>query len=237
MNYGVILAGGSGSRLKSAAQPKQFIVLGGKALLTFSVETFLACPNIDRVIVAAPPDRLGQTRAVLEGAGLGRAEVCAGGEARQDSLLLALRHIESVYGLEDWDMAVSHDAARPFVSARVIRENVRACAGCGAADTVIPATDTIVVSEDGATVGEIPPRETMYLSQTPQTFFIGRFLSICERLAPGRLGQVTDAARILCEGGVRVALVFGDLFNIKITTDFDLVLARHLLGEGKIDRS
>ncbi|MDR0828279.1 MAG: 2-C-methyl-D-erythritol 4-phosphate cytidylyltransferase [Desulfovibrio sp.] len=232
MNYGVILAGGSGTRVTSASLPKQFLPLGGKALLTYSVERFCSCADIDRVIVSAPEVWIGHTRAVLDAAGLGVAEVCAGGVLRQDSLYLALKYIESRYGLADEDLAVSHDAARPFVNARLIRENIEACRAGGAADTVLPSSDTIVVSGDGRRVERIPPRASMYLSQTPQSFFIKSFLSICADRDADYLKSVTDAARILHEAGVEVALVMGEQSNIKITTDFDLRLAQFLLDGG-----
>ncbi len=234
MNYGVILAGGTGARMRSATMPKQFLTIGGKSLLSLTVEKFFACQHIDKVVVTAPRSWLEHTKGVLNGAGYPKLDICLGGASRQESLYNALKYIEKTYGLNDNDIAVSHDAARPFVTMRILEENVELCREHGATDTVMPATDTIVTSEDGVWLHSIPPRSRMFQGQTPQSFFIRPFLRIYERLDQSYLEQMTDAARILREQGLPVALVRGEPFNIKITTDYDLGLANYILSGVKL---
>lgn len=230
MNYAVILAGGTGTRVKSTALPKQFLTIGGKVILSMSVEKFLLCPSIDKVVVTAPRAWMEHTRDLLGAAAFTDVDVCEGGTTRQGSLYNALKHIEAHYGVSDEDVCVSHDAARPFVTLRIIEDNITACREHGAVDTVIPATDTIVMSENGLWLESIPPRRAMFQGQTPQSFYIRRFLDIYEKLDPDYLGEMTDAARILVEHGVKVALVRGEDFNIKLTTDYDLGLADFILN-------
>lgn len=229
MNYAIILAGGAGSRIKSASLPKQFLKIGDRTILAMTVEKFLLCKSIGKIVITAPRAWMEHTRDILPGPAFADIDVCQGGDTRQASLYNALKHIESRYGVTEDDICVSHDAARPFVSLRIINDNITVCREQGAVDTVIPATDTIVISQDGVQLESIPARDSMYQGQTPQSFFIRRFLNIYEGLDPSYLARMTDAARILLENGVPVALVRGEEFNIKLTTDYDLGLAAHIL--------
>ncbi len=230
MNFAVLLAGGTGTRMKTAPLPKQFLELGGEPILRLTVDKFLACPRIDQIVVAAPAIWMSHTLDLLRAPRFSRVRVCEGGHTRQESLYLAVRHIESVFPVTEDDVVVSHDVARPFVSLRVIEENINALDHYDAADTVLPATDTIVESEDSLVIARIQDRKRMYQGQTPQTFRRTAFLKIYEKLEPAYLDNVTDAARILAENGCSVALVRGDEFNIKITTEYDLRIAAFLLG-------
>lgn len=230
MNYAVVLAGGIGTRIKSTVLPKQFLTIGNKVILLMTVEKFLLCQNIDKVVVTAPRAWIEHTKDCMQDAIFADVDVCEGGATRQESLYNALRHIEGRYGVTPDDICVSHDAARPFVSLRIIEDNITLCRKHGAVDTVIPATDTIVSSTDGEWLSAIPARKTLYQGQTPQSFFIRSFLDIYEKLDPHYLEQMTDAARILLENGVPVALVRGEEFNIKLTTDYDLGLADYILN-------
>ena len=229
MNFAVLLAGGTGSRMNSSRVPKQFLELGGEPILRLTVDKFLACPQIDRIVVAAPVSWMSHTRDLLKDSRFASVRICEGGQTRQESLYFAVKYIESEFTVKDEDIVVSHDIARPFVSLRVIEENIEALQEYDAADTVIPATDTIVESDNQETVACIQDRKRMYQGQTPQTFHPRTYLRIYETLDEDYLSKVTDAARILVEHGCTVGLVKGDVFNIKITTEYDLHIASFLL--------
>lgn len=229
MNFAVLLAGGTGTRMKTSTLPKQFLELGGEPILRLTVDKFLACPRIDHVVVAAPAIWMSHTRDLLRGDRFADVRVCEGGHTRQESLYRAVKYIDSIFPISDDDIVVSHDVARPFVSLRVIEENIEALQHYDAADTVLPATDTIVESYDHCIIARIPDRKRMYQGQTPQTFRRTTYLNLYEKLEQEYLSNVTDAARILVEHGCSVALVRGDEFNIKITTEYDLRIASFLL--------
>lgn len=230
MNFAVLLAGGVGTRMKSSALPKQFLELGGEPMLRLTVDKFLACPRIDHIIVAAPAIWMSHTRDLLRNARFADVQVCEGGHTRQESLYRAVKHIESVFPVSADDVVVSHDVARPFVSLRVIEENIDALQHYDAADTVLPATDTIVESDDQRVIAGIPDRRRMYQGQTPQTFRRITYLNLYETLDQEYLDSVTDAVRIFVEHGYSAGLVYGDEFNIKITTEYDFHIASFLLG-------
>ena len=231
MVFAVILAGGSGTRMKSAKIPKQFLTIAGEPILRLTLDKFLTCPHIDHIVVAAPVIWMAHTRDLLTDSAYAEVHVCEGGSTRQESLYKALKYIESNFSVDNDTVVVSHDVARPFVSLRIIEENIRAASENYAVDTVIPATDTIVCSADGETVTSIPDRKLMYQGQTPQSFRLRAFTSIYEKLDAEYLSRVTDAARILSEHGCPVRLVQGEIFNIKITTEYDFRIAEFLLGE------
>lgn len=230
MIFAVLLAAGTGTRMKTSSLPKQFIELGGEPILRLTVDKFLACPKIDHIIVAAPSIWMSHTHDLLRHNRFNKICICEGGKTRQESLYLATKYIESKFPVCEDDIVVSHDVARPFVSLRVIEENINALNYFDAADTVIPSTDTIVESNDNQIISKIPNRRKMYQGQTPQTFRRNRYIKIYEKLDKNYLDIATDAAKILLENGCTVGLVRGDEFNIKITTEYDLRIASFLLG-------
>ncbi len=231
MIYAVILAGGKGTRMKSAQFPKQFLTISGEPILRMTIDKFLCCTAIDKIVVAAPAVWMSHTADLLKGASYSRVHVCEGGVTRQESLYKAVKYIQQEFNADDDAIIVSHDVARPFITLRIIEDNINAMASADAVDTVIPAVDTIVESEDGDVISSIPDRSRMYQGQTPQSFRLKKYIDIYETLDNDYLSRVTDAARILAEHGCRVKLVDGELFNMKITTEFDFGLAEYMLGQ------
>lgn len=230
MNYGILLAGGMGTRL-GLPTPKQFLKLGNKTLLEHTVEKFALCPYLDHTVVVVPEIWMEQSQATLQPHGFKNISICCGGASRQDSLFNGLKYLKEHFDITSADIAVSHDVARPFVTIEMIRKNIEVCQQFGAADTVIPAIDTIVESTDGQKISGVPVRQTMYQGQTPQTFYINSFVEIYQGLTETYLSQVTDAARILSDHGVSVGLALGDYSNIKVTTLFDLQVANAILNQ------
>ncbi len=197
MIFAVLLAGGVGSRMKTLKLPKQFIELNGEPILRLTIDKFLICSQIDHIIVAAPAIWMSHTKDLLSDKRFADVQICEGGSTRQESLYNAVRYIEKIYPVSDDDIVVSHDVARPFVSLRVIEENIVALQKYDAADTVIPATDTIVESDDHQIISRIQNRSRMYQGQTPQTFRRIDYLNVYKQLDSEYLNTVTDAARIL----------------------------------------
>ena len=142
----------------------------------------------------------------------------------------AIAYIEDAFGIDDDAVLVTHDSVRPFVTYRIIKDNLDAMASYDACDTVIPATDTIVESVDGTVIDAVPERSRMFQGQTPQTFKIGALKSLYASLSNEERAILTDACKIFVLRDRKVALVSGAASNIKITYPTDLKIAQALLG-------
>ena len=123
---------------------------------------------------------------------------------------------------------------RPFLTRRIIKENIDNVIKYGAVDTVITATDTIITSEGGQVIDEIPVRDKMYQGQTPQSFNINLLRDSYNELSADEKKILTDACKILVVSNKKVNLVLGELYNIKITTPYDLKVANSIIKGGMI---
>jgi len=212
----IVSAAGSGERL-GAGVPKAYVPLAGRTILEHAVDGLVESGVITRVVVAAPPDRVAETRVLLAG----RASVVAGGAERHETVRLALEHIG------DPEFVVVHDAARPLTPVEQIRRVVAALdEGLRAVVPVIPVVDTIKAVDANGIVLGTPERSGLRAVQTPQGFATELL-----RRAYLRAGSATftDDASLVENLGTPVHTVAGDVMAFKITTPLDLALARAVL--------
>lgn len=236
MIFGVILAGGTGSRMGASDMPKQFLEINGKPILTYTAEKFILHPKFEKIIVLTPKNWISHTKKILA-KHLGDTDklaVTEGGKTRNETIMNAIAYIEEHFGLDDDTVIVTHDSVRPFVTHRIIEDNIKAATETGACDTVIPATDTIVESADKKNISAIPDRRKMYQGQTPQSFKAKNLRDTYNALSSEEKEILTDAAKILVMKGQKVSLVQGETYNIKITYPYDLRIARSLLEDEEI---
>ncbi len=230
--YGVVLAGGIGSRMGNVEKPKQFLELGGKPIIIHTIEKFVIHPGVDEVLVLSPKAWVSYTQDIIRKfiPDTKRIQVLAGGATRNETIMNAVRYIEEKGALDDETIIVTHDSVRPFLTHRILEENIQAARRYGACDTVIPATDTIVESRDSAQITNIPNRKFMYQGQTPQSFRAKQLKLLYEELDGEEKEILTDACKIMVLKGVHVHLVRGEVSNIKITYPYDITVAKALLG-------
>ncbi len=234
MVFAVVLAGGKGSRMGNSDTPKQFLMLGKKPIIIHTVEKFYVNSKFEKVIVLCPEQWISHTENIIKKSIKDdKIVVIEGGSTRNETLYNAIQYIEENYGLNDDTIIVTHDAVRPFVTHRIIEENIKAAEKHGACDTVIPATDTIVQSKDGITISNVPNRAELFQGQTPQSFKASKLKSLYESLTQNEKDELTDACKIFSIKGEPVYLVQGEVFNMKITYPFDLRVAQTMI-EGAI---
>jgi 2-C-methyl-D-erythritol 4-phosphate cytidylyltransferase len=231
MVFAAVLAGGIGTRMGNSDTPKQYLMLGDKPIIVHTVEKFYVNPAFEHVIVLCPEQWVSHTENLLKKSlpDASRVSVIQGGKTRNDTLYNAINFIESHYGLDDDTVIVTHDAVRPFVTHRIIEENISAAKQYGACDTVVPATDTIVASRDGSVIDSIPNRAELFQGQTPQSFKAKKLKDLYESLTDDEKSVMTDACKIFALKGEKVYLVKGEVFNMKITYPFDLRVAQTML--------
>ena len=229
--FAAILAGGVGTRMQSAEKPKQCLEVGAKPIIIHTIGKFISIENFTKILVLTPEDWVDYTRDLIEnymGTDSG-VLVLPGGSDRNETLMCALAYIEEHYKVDADTILVTHDAVRPFVTERIIRENMEAAGLYGACGTAIPATDTIVQSRDGKYMHSIPDRSCMYQQQTPQSFRVTLLKETYALLNEEERKSLTDACKILVLKGVPVYMVMGDPCNIKITYPEDLLLSEVLV--------
>lgn len=231
MIYGAVLAGGVGKRMGNAEKPKQFLTIGGKPIIVHTVEKFALCTEFEKVIVLTPAKWIEHTRNILAKniPDMSRIAVIAGGDTRNETLMNAIDFIDEEGNLDDDTIIVTHDAVRPFVTYRIIKDNIEAAERVGACDTAFPATDTIVRSEDGRLIAEVPDRSQLFQGQTPQSFKAKKLRSLYESLTEEEKDILTDAAKIFVMKGEEVEIVRGESFNLKITYPYDIKVAETIL--------
>ena len=233
MIFAAILAGGIGSRMGGTDTPKQFLTLGTKPVIIHTIEKFVINENIDKTIVLIPKNFINHTNNLIKEY-IGENEdiiVIEGGETRNDTLMNSISYIEENFGIDDESVIITHDSVRPFVTHRIIEDNIDAAKRYGACDTVVPATDTIVESINGATISSIPVRDYYYQGQTPQSFNIKKLFNLITSLTEEESNILTDACKIFTLKDEDVYLVEGEVTNIKITYPYDLKLANTILED------
>lgn len=240
MIFGAILAGGVGSRMNISEMPKQFLPLGEKPIIVHTLEKFLMCSRFDGVFLGVHPDWVLYMNDLIDKyiddeEAKEKITVVPGGGDRNATLFNVVDEIERLHGEDDGHVIVTHDAVRPFVTLRIINENIDAALKYGAVDTVVAAIDTIVTSKDGDVIAEIPDRKQMYQGQTPQSFNIRLLKRLYGDLTEAEKEILTDACKICVVRNTPVKLVRGEVSNIKITTVSDYKIAQAMVGGTPID--
>jgi 2-C-methyl-D-erythritol 4-phosphate cytidylyltransferase len=230
----VVLGGGVGQRL-GAGMPKQLLTLGGQTLIERCVAAFEAAPGVDEVLVVMARGYTGQVRELLAGYQKVTA-VIEGGATRPESTRAALAAIAE--GAATWaggetDCGVLlHDAARPLVDQKIIADCVAALETHDAAGVAVPASDTMVLTENGV-MHSVPPRERLFRCQTPQCFRLPVIARAHELAAADPQFAPTDDCGVVLRylPGTAVHIVPGSERNMKVTYPHDLAVAEALLGE------
>ena len=169
MVFGVILAGGIGSRMGSVEKPKQYLNIADKPIIIHTIEKFYINDTFEKLYVLCPEQWISHTKNLIRRY-IGQTdhiEVIRGGATRNETIMNSIRQIESEYEVDDETIIVTHDSVRPFVTHRIIEENIKYALKYGACDTAVPATDTIVQSDDNQIITSVPDRSKMYQGQTP----------------------------------------------------------------------
>src|SRR5699024_2121335 len=195
MNYAGILAGGQGTRMGNVPMPKQFLLLNEKPILIHTLEKFALNPRFEKIIIASPKEWINYTEDTLKkyDLNLSTITVIEGGSDRNSTIMNIVSYIEKEKGVSEEDVLVTHDAVRPFLTHRIIEDNIEMGREYGAVDTVIEAIDTIVESENHEFISDIPKRDVMYQGQTPQTFNINALKKLYDDLSQAEKDILTDA--------------------------------------------
>ena len=227
MNIAVVLAGGIGARV-GGNMPKQLLPLAdGKTILEHSVAAFDEADCIDEVCIVMHPDYICEVENMLEANNWTKVRhIIPGGKERWESSVNAIRLYQKK--LSERELADSnillHDAARPFVSQRIISDVCEALKEHEAVVVAIPSTDTVYEMQNGC-VTRIPNRSTIMRAQTPQAFRLPLIAKAYEiEMQYIASVQATDDCGIVHKNllNVSIHVVLGEEQNKKITFKEDI---------------
>lgn len=228
-NIGIILAGGAGRRMNNAL-PKQFLLLAGKTILEHSLETFHQHPEIDEIYVVTNTAYLEKTKNIIQKRNFRKVtHILPGGQERYHSTLAALRACPS-----DECKLLIHDAVRPLVTASMISACITALDDTPACTIAIPATDTILISDESHSyLQSVPERKFLYNVQTPQAFLKSTLSQAYQKAVKDVSFQPTDDCSTIKKylPSVRIKILQGHPSNLKITYPEDLMTAEKILTE------
>lgn len=226
---GVIVVGAGASR-RMAGIDKVFTPILGLPLIVHTVEAFLASPIVCAMVIVLAPHKVELGRTIAKERGWSdRTAVCAGGQRRQDSVRLGLNQLPP----SPW-VAV-HDAARPCVDPGLLERGVDAARETGAAVAAVPAKDTIKIVSEEFLVVDTPPRDALWMAQTPQVFRYDLLVE-AHRSSDGP-DATTDDASLVEAMGHKVKVYLGSYENLKVTISEDLAYAELHLKSRRVSPS
>lgn len=222
----IVLAAGKGSRMNSEVQ-KQYMTLGGKPLIAYSLEAFEKSAVDEVIFVTGAGEEEYCRKEIIDRYGYKKvAQIIPGGKERYHSVF------EGLKAAAGSDYVLIHDGARPFVTEEIIARTMRTVREKEACIVGMPVKDTIKISDCENKVLDTPQREHVWMVQTPQAFSYGLIYHAYEKiLAQPDCGITDDAMAVEKMCNVPVSLIEGSYRNIKITTPEDLVTAEAFLRQ------
>ena len=221
----IVLAAGQGKRMHSKIQ-KQFLEIGGKPVLYYSLHCFQESPLIRDIILVTGEEMISYCeQEIVKKYGFSKVrKVTAGGKERYDSVYAGL------LCCQDTDYVYIHDGARPFITEEMVQRGYEAVKRNNACVMGMPSKDTVKLADSSGYVKETPDRKIVWNIQTPQIFSYDLIRGAYESIRKKDMTGVTDDAMVVeQETGTKILLVEGSYQNIKITTPEDLAIAEAFL--------
>ena len=219
-NVAIILGAGNGTRM-NIDKSKLLLEINGKTVIERSVDAFLDIADVDEVIVTAREQDMDVFSQLITDE---RVSFVIGGATRQQSVKNAVDTID------DAELIMIHDGARPLVSEEVISNTIRCAKENKAAATGVMVKDTIKVIDNDKNIVDTPERSTLVAIQTPQIFDFKLYKTALDKAQADGM-DFTDDCRLVEYMGNTVKVVLGDYSNIKITTPDDVVIANQILEQ------
>ena len=208
MIYGAMLAGGVGSRMKSAVIPKQFLEVEGKPIIIYTLQNMLKVDRFDYIYIATHKDYLAYMKEMVQKYTdkPEKVRIIEGGKERMDSIHNVTDAILKDEGVHEDDVIVIHDAVRPLVTEKILNDSIDAAGTYGACVCGLPAVDTMLYSEDGKVVTTIPERSK-------------------------QREVITGTSQICTMNNQPIYIIEGDPLNFKLTTDGDLLIFKSIIDD------
>lgn len=218
----IVLAGGSGKRMGGDCK-KQYMLIDGRPLLYYSLQTFQKS-SVDEIILVANEAEYCQTE-IIDKYHMDKVKkIVPGGAERYNSVY------QGLLAASDADYVLIHDGARPFLTEQMIEDSIQGAKKYQACVIGMPVKDTIKIADDKKYAASTPDRSHVWMIQTPQSFSYSLILKAYEQVLKEKPEGITDDAMVVeyCHLA-KVKLISGSYQNIKITTPEDIAIAETFL--------
>lgn len=216
----IVLSAGKGSRMNIGTH-KQYLLLNGRPVITYSLEAFEKSPVDEVILVTGQGEEEYCRKEIVEAYGFSKVgKIVAGGKERYHSVFCGLQAVT------DTDYVLIHDGARPFVTEEIIARTMETVRKTNACVVGMHVKDTIKITDEKDIVKETPERNNVWMVQTPQAFSCPLISHAYEKMLLQEDAAITDDAMVvekMCQ--VPVTLIEGSYRNIKITTPEDMLIA------------
>jgi 2-C-methyl-D-erythritol 4-phosphate cytidylyltransferase len=221
--------------MKSAVIPKQFLEVEGQPVILYTLRNMLKVSRFDFIYIATHKDYIDYMKKMVQTYvdAPEKVRIIEGGKERMDSIHNVTDAIVADNGLHDEDVIVIHDAVRPLVTEKILNDSIDCAAKYGACVCGLPAVDTMLFSEDGHVVTDIPPRSKLFNGQAPDSFGLKRFLEMQDNLTDEQKAQITGTSQICTMNDQPIYIIEGDALNFKLTTDGDLLIFKSMIEKGQ----
>lgn len=216
---GIILVAGNSTRF-GQNRNKNFEIVNGKTILSYSIDAFNNNTYIDNIIVVIKEDdRNAVQRIIDEEEASKKIDIVLGGSSRQESVYNAIKTTSS-------DIVIIHDGARPAIKQEYINKSIEEMNNFKGVTIGVKSKDTIKITDDNGIVINSTKRSNTWVIQTPQCFDRKILLELHEKY---KKTEVTDDCMLLEKGGYAVKILEGEYTNIKVTTYSDMNIIKEFL--------
>ncbi len=217
----IVLAAGKGSRMNSEI-PKQYMLLDGEPVLSYSLRAFQHSSVNDVVLVTGEDDVTYCKNDIVDKYEFTKVKsIVLGGTERYWSVKNGLLAAKGA------DYVLIHDAARPCLTVKEIENLIEMVKKTGSCTLGVPVKDTIKLVDEECYGVDTPPRKYLWHIQTPQTFAYKDIVEAYRRMEETNDTDITDDTMIVERYlGKKTKVIMGDYSNIKITTPDDLLIAQ-----------
>lgn len=232
MNIALIIAGGSGQRMKQDI-PKQFINVYDKPVIIYTLEAFQNHPDIDSIVVVCIDGWESILKAYAKQFNITKLDIiCKGGDNGQASIRNGVFAINEKFNKDD--IILVHDAIRPMVSNEIISDCISTCKKYGSAIVSIPCAEAILES-DGLSSNNSIPRDSLKRTQTPQAFSVEKLVWAHKEALNRGITNSVASCTLMVELGEEIFISKGSEKNLKLTTTEDIEIFKALLVSKKDD--
>lgn len=218
----LIFAGGVGRRMGGSSRPKQFLELGGRPIIDYTIARFARHPQVDFIIVVCLKSWIDYLERFLAKQHYPiPIEIVPGGNTGQESIYNGLRYLHKRHQENEDTVVLVHDGVRPLIDEKTITDCIESACNRGPTATIAPSTETIIACNEDGTVAHVLDRSRCGLARAPQGFKLEELYTAHVRSREDNRGDFIDSVSMMAYYGYPIYTVEGPAENIKVTTPMD----------------